>query len=244
MPQPQYRPVQGHAPSISPRFGVVRAALQHSHATHATHASRGQWARKAAHDTRPPNYPSIHPNHAHLRLYGTDVWHNTAALPTSMDENYLDLLAVVGALNLQLYNVSLDQLNSKYGITEPVWYGVGITVAYLCAYYLQWASILDALACKWLAIRYRTRPAMWSSTILLGTGVIAFLIMFGLATHPFYFGLYPEIAEDTMQDGKYSAMFWANVIPTGLFVVSFPVWIGIQVRQHSKRYGQRQVLAA
>lgn len=195
--------------------------------------------------TRPPSYASLrrrhqgghrgHASHVDRPPLGTEVGRECTTHPPSTDENYLDIIAVVGALNLQLFNTTLNQLNSEYGITDPYWIGISILVLYNVGFFLQWASILDAVACKFLAIRYRTRPEMITPSMLLAASVACYVLMLALLLYPFYYGLYPHVTGDMMRTHKYNAMFYASAVPTISFLFIFPFWLYRQMRWHRQR---------
>ena len=158
----------------------------------------------------------------------------------SLDENYLDLLAIVGTLNLGLFGAAGTQYGdeSKYGVTDPPVLGVVLEFLFSTSFFLQWASVLDALVCKYWALQYDTRPDINAATYLLAAAVSVYLLMLSILDPTYWFNYFVTVKLFDLQVSN-TAMYVADEIPTFAFMIGMPLWIWRQRLRHRERYGFR-----
>jgi hypothetical protein len=166
--------------------------------------------------------------------------------PMDRTGRFIDIIAIVGANNIQLILILYSNA-SDMGISEDPRWVYYAEVLQGIAFFLQWGCILEALLTRFLAARYRVLPKMNASLALLGLEIVFYLVSFQLIDYivrsnmqtltmgssfipP---GSQTEVIvtyTTVLSDGKTTygdaqmVMFWIDMGITGAFVIAFIVW--------------------
>ena len=150
-------------------------------------------------------------------------------------DDFVNLVAIVGVLNLSLIGkVGTEYGNLPfYGVTDPLWIGVLNEFLFSTCYFLQWTSVLDALASRFYSVQNDV-PCQLSSVYLLAGAWAIYMVLLFFMDHAYWFNLYIVTVEFDLQVGN-TPMYIADTLPTIAFAAGLPLWILCSVRARHAR---------
>ena len=167
-----------------------------------------------------------------------DILHGAVSAHTMKirrTDDFINLVAIVGVLNLSLIAAVGTEYGNLpfYGVTDPLWVGVLIEFLFSTSYFLQWASVLDALASRFYSLQYNV-PCQLNSVYLMAAAWGLYMLLLFFMDRCYWFNLYVITVEFELEVGN-TPMYLADTVPTIGFAVGLPAWIHCVVRVNHAR---------
>lgn len=135
-------------------------------------------------------------------------------------DGFLDLLAVVGILNLELMVSAGTEYGERadYGVTDPLWIGVTLEFLYSVAFFTQFTGILEVLATRYVDAETEKEPNV-VAPIRCTVAALVFYHIYRLGMdYCYWHNRFLDIELYHLDQGNWQ-MYAAGEIPTLLFVV-------------------------
>jgi hypothetical protein len=151
-------------------------------------------------------------------------------------DGFLDLLAVIGILNLELMGQSGTEYadRANYGVTDPLWMGVALETLYSSAFFLQLAGIFEVLATRYVDAVTENGAGFHTERVPIICTVSAIVIYQAylfLMDVCYWFNFFVRVELYNLTRGNWE-MYLADFFPT----LTFWVVMLYRMRLYYKRY--------